>query len=222
MNKSWKAGFILFLLIKGLFVYAQANDAGLWISANVDKRLSQSVGMSFSEELRLMENFSEAATIFSDLGLEYRFGKKLKASVHYRFLNDRRLDDTYASWNRLYLDVSYKDKLKPFVISIRERIQSQFSDFLSSEGIEPEYYSRTKIASKLNLNTKLAPYLSAELFHPLNNPAARFIDKVRYSAGVEYPITSRHMIDLSYMIQRSYHSVPGNDFVIVVGYNLSL
>jgi hypothetical protein len=193
MNKSRKFGFILILFIMELHVCAQVNDAGLWISANIDKSFTRSLGVSFSEELRLMENFSEATTVFSDLGLEYRFNKKVKASIHYRFLNDRRLDDTYASWNRLYLDASFKQKIKPFVITVRERLQSQFAEVYSSEGVEPEYYSRTKVTVKLDLNRKISPYLSTECFHPFNNPAARFIDKVRYSAGMEYQFASRQI-----------------------------
>jgi hypothetical protein len=222
MNRKLNFRFLIFLLLLGSKAFPQVNDAGLWLSANVQKDFNPSWSLGFSEELRLMENISEAATIFSDLGLEYRFNKHLKASVHYRFLNDRRLDDSYESWQRLYMDVSYRQKFKPFVFSIRERLQSQFEKFASAEENSTQYYSRTRLNLKLDLNRKVSPYLGAELFHPFHDPASRFFDKARYSAGFEFSVTSRQMIDLNYMIQLHRHTAPANDYIIGLGYFLTL
>jgi hypothetical protein len=222
MNNFRKYLLIFFLFIMGIKAFPQNNDAGLWLSANIEKNFNQYLGISFSEELRLMENISEASTIFSDIGFEYRYNKHLKASAHYRFLNDRRLDDSYASKNRFYFDISYRQKIKPFAFLLRERLQSQFVEFNSSQENNPELYSRTKATVKLDLKYKVSPYLSTELFNPINNPAARFVDKARYCAGFEYLFSPRQMLDLNYMIQKSYTDVPGNDFIIGMGYYLTL
>jgi len=218
MNKIAEHWLLIFLLLIGLKVFPQVNDAGLWISANVEKNITQSFGLSFSEEIRLMENMSEASTIFSDISLEFRFNKHLKASTHYRFINDRRLDDSYASRNRLYFDVSYRQKFSLFVLSVRERIQSQFDRVYSSEGNATENYSRSKATLKLDMNRRISPYLSSEWFHPFNDPSVRFIDKARYMVGIEYQFSPWHMLDFNYLIQRSFRAIPGNDFVIGIGY----
>lgn len=209
---------LLWLAIPG---FGQENDAGLWISANLEKSFSQAFSVSYTQELRMAENISEASVIFGDLGLDYRLNKQFKIAGHYRWIFDHNLDDSYTSSNRFYLDLSYKGKLKPVSISLRERVQSEFVKFNSTEKVNPEIYSRTKATLKFDLDRKISPYLYTELFHPLNTNSLFFFDKIRYSAGLEYQINKRHVIDLGYMIQHKYQNMPANDFVITAGYTLS-
>jgi hypothetical protein len=70
----------------------------------------------------------------------------------------------------------------------------------------------------LDFDTRLSPFSYVELFHPLNFHSDTFFDKFRASAGLEWQISQRHLIDLGYMIQRKYKAVPERDFVIEAGY----
>jgi len=214
------AAFVLLIIAsRGL---AQVNDAGLWLSGNVEKQFSQSFSMSLSEELRLMENVSEASTVFTDLGLEYRLNKHFRIAGHYRFINDRRLDNTYRQNNRLYLDLSYRRKFKPVSITLRERIQSEYTGFNTGEEVNPEIYLRTKAVFKLDLDRKITPYYFLELFHPLSPGSNRIIDKIRNCAGFEYSFNARHSIDLNYMLQCRYKKERENDYIVGAGYYLTL
>src|SRR5687768_11202671 len=81
------------LIISGiLFIHlplvlpAQQNDAGLWGSINLEKKLTKKWSLHFSEELRLNENFSELGTAYTELTGEYRINKILSVSGGYRFI----------------------------------------------------------------------------------------------------------------------------------------
>jgi hypothetical protein len=221
MNKlvSFLLGLLFFIVGQA---YCQVNDAGLWLSGNIEKKLSQSFAISYSEEVRLMENISEATTIFGDLGLDFKINQHFRISGHYRFIQDRRNDDSYALSNRFYANIRYRQRLKPFILVVREQVQSEYKPFNSDEKINPALYSRTKAQLKLDLNKKITPYLYAEVFNPLNNFPIAFIDKVRISTGFEYQWNPRNMIDAGYMIQRSFDITPKMDYVICLGYFLSL
>ncbi|NVO19905.1 MAG: DUF2490 domain-containing protein [Bacteroidetes bacterium] len=214
--------FLIGILLFVVKAFPQVNDAGTWLSVNLSKDFSQAVGLNFSQEVRIMENYSEVMTIFSDLGLEYRFNKHLKASLNYRFLNDKRLDDTYSGKNRFYMDLSYRQKVKPFLVTVRERFQSQFSEPYSSGDNNPELTARTKAALKLDLKFKVSPYISFEGFTPLNTPGSRLLPKTRYACGMEYDFAPRQMLDLSFLVQSSNSSVPARDYVVCLGYSLKL
>lgn len=211
------AVFTCFLTAK-----SQINDAGLWLSGNFEKNLSQSFGLSFTQELRLMENMSVADVVFSDLGTEYRFNKHFRFAVHYRWINNRRNDESYASLHRFYADLSYRTKFSPFIISVRERIQSEFAPFNSGNTSNPELFSRTKATVKLDLDRRISPYFYTELFNPLNGGNGRIITKGRYCLGFDYELNSRHKLDISYMIQHKWEDVPENDYIVGLGYTFSL
>lgn len=216
---SKKPGFSLLLvfLLTGIEGICQNNDAGLWISGNLEKRFTQAMSMSFSQELRMDENITEAGTVFSDLGFEYRLNKQFRIAAHYRFVNYRRLDNSYKTRNRFYADLSYRIKISPVIFIFRERIQSETGLPDLQEGISPKYYSRTKATLKLELKRKIVPYAYAEWFHPILSPASGFIDKTRVCAGFEYQVTPGQMVDLNYLVQFK-PAMKGNDFVIGIGY----
>ncbi len=224
MNKlaKFRVFVLLLLLSTGAHGLCQVNDAGSWLSVNVQKKLSQAASLTFSQEVRLMENFSEATTVFSDFGIGYRLDKHIKLAGNYRLVKNRRLDDSYETRNRFYADLSYRRKFNPLELIVRERFQSEFAGHNTGARINPELYSRTKATLKLDLDRKLVPYAYTEVFQPLNNPEARFTDKVRYCAGIEYQFSSRHMIDFNYMIQNKFNTPGGNDFVFGFGYYLTL
>ncbi len=219
VNKATKVVFLILLV--GLEAACQSNDAGLWLSVNARKSITQAFSVNYTHEVRIMENISEAATIFGDLGVDYNLNKHFKLSANYRHKYQRRPDDSYANYNRYYFDLSYKQKFKPLVFSIRQRIQSEFSGYNTGRELNPELYSRTKLTLKADLDRKFSPYFSTELFLPINEYSNTYIDKVRYSAGIDYEFTPRHALDISYMVQDKIGSLGENDFIIGLGYSFS-
>ena len=207
-------------MIQILPLFAQEQDAGLWMSVQVEKRLNRSLSASFSEEVRLRENLTEVGTIFSDIGLEYRFWNRFRIGGHIRFIEKRRLDDTYEASFRSYIDLSYREKLKPVQFILRLRFQTQYAPpFEIPDEPGAENYSRIKLTVKLDLNKRVEPYLYAESFIHLNSWEGMLFDAMRYCGGVEYAVTRMHRVDLFYLIQQEYQvKNPETDFIIGINY----
>ncbi|PKP22998.1 MAG: hypothetical protein CVU05_01475 [Bacteroidetes bacterium HGW-Bacteroidetes-21] len=219
MNRLWPLYILVLFAFTGL--HAQVNDAGLWASVNIEKKLTQAWSLNLSEELRLYENYTELGTVITDFGLNYKFNKNFRISGNYRFVNKREVADYYSSRHRFYIDLTIREKVKPLVFTGRVRMQHQYEDVFTSEnGYIPENYIRTKATCKLDLDKVYSPYISGEIYNPLFSGTATYIDKVRYSAGIDYSLNNASSLDVFYMIQSEYNTKNlRKDFVLGLGYS---
>ena len=222
LQKFFLALLLCFISSVG-FVSAQWNDAQLWTSVSIEKKVIKSFSVSLAEEVRFTDNINELGEFFTDIGLNYKINKNWRISGNYRFTNKIQLDNSYSKRHRYYFDLSYRRKVYMLTIVLRTRFQSQYKNINSSEnGHLPEYYSRNKLTLKYNATRRLSPYISAEAFIPLNNPKVGGIDNMRYSAGLEWEFIKNSTFDFYYMIQQQYQAKnPERDFVAGIGYSYS-
>lgn len=221
MNRIIKV--VLLVLIPSL-TYSQVNDAGMWYSVGLEKKLTQKLSAEVGTELRLNENFSEIGTFFTEIGMGYRFNKVISVSAGYRFTQKRRVEDTYSTRHRFLVNLNLRHKLSMIAFAGRIRYQSQYSDVNSSDdGKIPDNYIRTKISAKADLEKRYAPYLSYEAFFHVNRPEGMLYDNFRIAAGVEYEFSKKSAIDIGYMIDREVNvSDPWTNYVITVGWAYKL
>jgi hypothetical protein len=212
--------FLVFFLLAGFTLMAQVNDAQLWMSVNLEKKLTPAFSILFTQEARLNENMTEVGTIFSEPGVSYRFSRRFKAGMAYRFTLKRRLDDTYERRHSWYIQGLYRESLKPVQLVFRIRYQSRYDDaFTSVEAAIPENHFRTKLTLKYDLNKKFEPYVYGETFFQTCSTVTQSFDQLRLCAGIEYSFNRKHMIDLHYLISREYNvKNPETDYVVGVGY----
>lgn len=177
-----------------------------------------------AQEVRFNENVTEVGTIYTDLGLDYKINKHFQVSLNYRFVEKRRTDDYYSFRQRIYIDLKYDEKIKPFQIQFRSRIQDEYADIgRAADGGIPEFYLRNKLTVKLDKWKKLTPFVSVELFSPLENDYKGLFDNIRSSAGIDYDLSKHHKVELFYMIQQELNvSRPETDFVLGLGYGFKL
>lgn len=216
MNKS----IACFLLLAFSFATkAQVNDAGLWLNLSAEKKITQKFSTQLTQSFRLNENFSELGTSFSEIGVNYKIQKRLSIGAAYRFSQKRRVDDFYSMRHRYNIDISYKLKIKKLSITLRERFQSRYKDYKTSEkGNVPKNYFRSKITMRYNLNKKYTPFISGELFYQL----AEQIDNLRFKAGFDYEFNKFSTLNLYYMIDKEINvKNPWTNYVIGLGYNYS-
>lgn len=219
MNKTFSA-LLIFLLI-GSSLRAQVNDAGLWTSFQVEKKVSQALSVQLNQEFRLNENFCEMGDIFSDLGAEYKFNKNFRVSLNYRFSNKRNINDFYSKRHRFYSDLTWRKKEQKLIFVGRLRLQHQYKDIFSrEEGLNAENYIRAKLQIKLDINKALTPYLYAETFSPIET-STYYLDKIRFSLGFDYELNNRNALDFFYLYQKELIvKNPVSDFVFGVGYKV--
>jgi Protein of unknown function (DUF2490) len=215
---------LLMLQLSTLIANAQVKDAGLWTSVNLEAKLVKKLSLSISEELRFNENVTELGAAFTDVGLSYKLNKHFQFGANYRFIQRHRVDDYYSFRHRFYIDAKYSHKLKPFEVSLRTRLQNQVEDIgRAADGGIPVYYLRNKLSANWNTRKAYTPYVSLELFSPLNYPREVAFDGIRTVAGVEYEFTKHHKVDAFYLIQKELNvERQVTDFVIGIGYYYKL
>ena len=203
--------------------FAQQDDAGLWSSVTIKHKVTRRMSVSLSEQIRMHQNVSEVEQFFTDAGVDYEFIPAFKVSVNYRLTSKNQLT-YYSTRHRFYVDLSYKQKLKPIAISLRQRVQSQVESIHSSEnGRIPEWYTRTKLAVKLDLGKKYSPYLATEYYYVIDNlkEEDQVFDKARYEVGIDYDFNKQSSVNLFYLIQKDLRENKTRDFVSGIGYTYS-
>lgn len=218
-------GYLLFLffILAGSTLRSQVNDAQLWMSVKLEKKLTPALAIEFTEEVRLDENITEVGTIYSDLGISYRFWKRFKIGASYRYSLKRRLDDTYEARHSWYAEGSYREKIKPVILVFRLRYQSRYAESFTSEKAEvPKNHLRTKLTVKYDLDKKFEPYVYAETYFRTGVPASQSFDELRLCGGIEYAFNRMHMIDLHYIFSRAYNvKNPETDYIIGISYSFT-
>lgn len=201
---------------------AQVNDAGLWLTIKIEKKITPDFSLLLSEEVRFDENITELGTFYTEIGADYDIRKWMRASLSYRFKNRKMISNQYGTSHAWFADLMFKKKFKPVIVQFRTRVKGEYKQTLTDEDDKVhEYYSRNKLTVKLDLDAKLVPFIFSELYVPLNYKKGLMIDKVKYCAGTEYKFNRRHSVELYYLIQKKYNvKVPETDFVIGAAYNL--
>jgi hypothetical protein len=222
--------FSIVLLFSGFAGFSQAtDDAGLWATFNIDKKVSDKFSLFATEEFRLRENFTRVNLFYTDLGVEYHAAKWLKASLSYRLIEKQIIDDSYSYRHRVMLDLTFKKKFGRLAISYRNRTQREVRNVQSSEnGYLPEWYSRNKVAIKYDVEGKrIAPYIACELRYQIHNP--RMVDgdglwsRARYVAGFDFKVNDKNTLGAYYLIQKEWNiAAPQNLWIVGVEYSISL
>lgn len=216
--------YVFLALAAGMFfsipLKAQVNDAGLWTSVKVETKLIKKLNASILQEFRFNENITELGAFYTEAGLDYKINKHFQVEVNYRFSQKRKVENYYSTRHRFSIDLRYSKKLKPFELKYRIRFQDQYEDIGRSEdGGVAELYLRNKLSLQWDLKKAYTPYVSVELFSPLNYPRYYAFDNIRSTAGVEYAFTKHHKLDLYYMIHKEVNmSQPYTYYVVGIGY----
>ncbi len=212
---------ICLLLFWSTFSVAQVNDAGLWTSINLEKKITKKIAVDLSQEFRFNENISELGSFFTEISAQYKLHKNLSIGAGYRFINKRELDDSYEKRHRMLFDLNTKEKISKIAVSARIRFQSQYSGVNTSEnGKVPDNYLRTKLSVKYDFEKRYTPYLSGETFFHLNAPDGILFDNYRLSFGIEYEFTKRSDIQFGYLIDQEVQvNNPWTSYITTIAYN---
>src|ERR1044071_8743962 len=128
---------------------AQYDDAGMWSTVNIQKKINPQFYVFLTEEFRLKENFSQINLFYTDVGVGYKPYNFLKAELAYRCVEKKLITDFYSIRHRLMFDITLKKKYKDFDFAYRHRLQTEVRNVNSSEnGCNPEWYSRNKLTVK--------------------------------------------------------------------------
>jgi hypothetical protein len=221
MSKLFGSFFII-LFLNSNYIVGNQNDFGIWGSVAISHQLTRTLSISLLEELRMNRNASTIDSYFTDLGLEYQMNS-WRLGINYRHSTKNELE-YYGVRNRFYFDVAFKHKFKKTTVTLRQRFQEQFTEyFTSEEGKIPEWYSRTKVQAKLDLNKKYSPYVSFEIYYLIDNidEIDNLFDRVRCETGFTYEFNRKHQYNLFYLVQQDL-TENSFEFIVGIGYQFTL
>mgnify|MGYP006082003641 FL=1 len=195
--KMIKNSLIFFVLLFSFSSFAQENDFQLWNSVSVKKKINKKHSLDLKYGLRFRENGSIVAKNFVDVRTRYKLHKKWSVALGYRNINEWSKYSQLDKKNRFYFDSYSSKKIKRYYFDLRSRVVFQGK-------ISYNEIIRQRIRLSYNLRkTKLEPSLSVESFSSFDN----FIDKLRYSLLLSYPINKKTDFNLGYKIQQELNVV---------------
>lgn len=153
-------------------------DMGAWISGGVDwsvipKRLT----LSFDEEIRLKDNFSNPGKAYSNLSASYRILPWLKAGTYYSFIMSKSSSGQWRARHRGAVSLTASARLGRLKVSVREKFQATYKEYEVNLYQSPQTDLALKSRIKLEydmFHSKWAPYVSAEVRNCFNavNPSS--------------------------------------------------
>ncbi len=211
-----KSKILIALLCLPLVMQAQYapiyHDAGMWNTLNVNYKINKKYTASFTQELRLSENYGRLNLLYNNFGIQYTINKKIKTSLIYRNIQKYLETDEFSFRNRLMWDLSLKQEYKKMYASYRHRLQAEVRDIKSSAlGRYPEVFSRNKFELGYNINKKWTTWAGAEFRYQFQNIREVIDDadwhRVRWMAGADYEMNKTIKWSVYYVHQREFRTV---------------
>ena len=199
-------------------IYGQSlNWPFTWFELEISKKLNKNLKMQFNPELRYFENFKLDSYILEG-GLSYKVNKYLSFGSLYRFENEYKAKkDKFKPSHRGEFDAVTGFLINRFDMKLRIR-------YVNDLGIEPENnnnasYFRYRLKLEYDINSsKIKPYISVEIYHDL---IFKQIDKIKYTAGLSYPMKKLCEFTLFYRFQQKPPNASA-DHILGIGFGLKL
>ncbi len=229
--------YLVAVLIGAMSLPAMSqSEAGLLMELGAEKKLSKKFSLGLEADLRTRNNFKTMDRWSVGLGAEYKPVKHLKLSAGYSLLNNNNREDisynssgSYNNWRPSYWGIrhrvnaavsgtyKFQNNLR---ITLRERWQYTYRpektvtrwDFDNScwEDKVRKGKGKNQLRSRLQLEydkkgALFTPYANIELYN------SWAIEKIRYTAGVDYNYSKQHTFNLFYRYQ-NMHNVDADEY----------
>lgn len=209
---------LLFISKRGI---AQNSDFGIWYGLNGEIEITKKLAIDVSGSLRTFEKAGKVEETFIEGGISYKFNKWLSAAGSYRFVE--QVEDSYGFYPRHKLFAGIKATLPAGNINFSSRLLFQYQQrtFIKKQSDDaPDYRGRVKLKAEYKIPAfPVNPYLYYEFFCPMFENSPKFIDKERFSAGIQLKITNKHAVELEYIFQRDLAPKTTRENIISINYD---
>ncbi|MBK9284474.1 MAG: DUF2490 domain-containing protein [Sphingobacteriaceae bacterium] len=221
-----KKGGIILLVFTTLIVKSQYynEDASLWLNAEIEKEISNSMDLRFKIQNRINNNFSQYSAGSISAGIKYKLNKNIHFSADYMLREKKRIEQTFSTRHRFYAAIYIRKKINKIQFTYRNRIQAQLKNYNSSEkGKTPSIYNRHKLKVKYELNKRIDLSASHEIYVPLfkNN---LITDRFRSGISLCYKITKKSSLEIAFYYQQELFANRQlrKDFIYAIIYQIAL
>jgi len=210
---------VLSLCLMGI-LFSQKTDFGLWYNVSFEHDLSKKLKIELMPTLRTFDNASRIEEGFLETELTYNLTKFLSLAGSYRFTKSIEDDDKYHTRHKWYAGIKGSAGIWDLDISGRVRFERRYKTYFEDENDKiPSSHMRARIKTVYKTPSfPINPYLSSELFFPVNKDPENIIDKVRFTGGIEYKISKKHAVEFEYIHQRDYFPTIRYENILSVNY----
>ena len=239
MERSVRLALVLSaLLLSSLGVRAEGDDFGIWTELNVEKKLTNRIGLELFGENRSRNSHETVDRWSVGLGASYKLTNWLKASADYTYLYDHnekwndkqtKVANFWGSRHRFNVALTGSVDFGNLSVSLRERWQYTYRPEktvertkVSNGKVEDKTYNgkgknvwRNRLQLKYKVTSMWRPYVNGETY-----VAGSGLEKYRLSAGTEIRLSKKHSFDVKYLFQKSCSDDDdeGNRHILGVGY----
>ncbi|HEY5499176.1 MAG TPA: DUF2490 domain-containing protein [Bacteroidales bacterium] len=205
--------FILFLPI--FFpLFAQETDNALWTTIDIKKKFIHGLALSFEEEYKMRENFSNTDKFETTIDLSWKPLSFLKGGIAYcriDYNHPLNLKHNHPTeyWELRHRYIAYLTgtyDIGRFNLSLKEKFQQTYRMDVDSTKSDPINILRSKFEVSYNIKgIPLTPYTNIELFYSLNEPNGKYpsttemFSETRSSVGLEYSLLKNLDIEAGYL-----------------------
>ena len=201
--------FPFFLLFSRLLFGADDFESRSTVSYG--SKLPYSLKLDCEQSLRLSGKEQSFKQTFTELTLSYKIINDLSVIIPIRYAI---FDDKVK--NRISLAGLYKTGMKPFKVKFKTRFQRTHE-----KDKEPDEFYRNKIYAHYELNKKLEPFFTYEVFHPANSND-NSLNEYRFSIGTDFDLPRKRSLKLYYQLKVEDLNKKSPDKTYIMGLTLSL
>lgn len=201
---------VFFVLAFSCISWGQYQDFGIWTGVKVEKELSKKGSVFGEVQGRVMQNATQLANLFLQVGGAYSFADWYELSASYRYANFSEFDV-----NRIDVYNTFKFKVNDNSFALRLQYQQSFV----TRKIQGNRL-RVRFKYSFKVNKKFKPYLKAQYFYT-NFYDYKNWNRQRYSIGAVVRVAKKNYVNIFYQYENEFNVAnPASEFVFGVKYKL--
>lgn len=220
-----KALFFILLFLLPFLGWSQ-QEFNFWASAELKGDLVKKTDWSAEMTSRFDRN--GLATLFPQVGIEYKVKKWFKPGIEYRFVTNRNKIGNFKASHRLNFNLNFKQKIaKRLEASYRIRYQYAFDRLNPTVEYDAEFDQAIRLKAKFEYDIKgfsITPAIGNELYiNPGFDPYNRHLTKNRFALEAGWDSNSKHGISLKYNLDKRLDSYKSNlRHIVALSYSYKL
>lgn len=177
------------------------NDAQLRLHLNLEKRISKHFVVHLDQQYRINQNVGNFYRGSADIGLEWRVNKHIRLLADYVYIQRKSAKDIWYHRNWYYGALVLREDFHRVKLIYRNKLQFRQGNENSENEHQYKIYDRNKLTVRYDLNKRLSPYVSEEIYVSLNDPQFKGIARTRSQAGVVINLSKSQQIEFYFMYQ---------------------
>ncbi len=197
-------------------LWAQNKDFGISNDISLEKRISKTFAIKVLTSTAILQNASEWGWTFADGGITLRITRNWQISGQYRYVWRQNRRNETVNRQLLYTQVNYAKSLGNFTVSYRGRLLRQWYGANWNDNYRPTLWQlRNRVGLQFKQNYFWQPYISAEIFMPLNGQWRTAVTQWRTILGIDYNLNDFNELSLYLQYNQTVNRTPNQNRILL-------